>query len=128
MLDSLKTLGNRVTEFNGTLEGFTAPPSVSNVIMTSDEVYSSCPVTGQPDFYTVEISYEPDKLCIESKSMKLFLQSFATKGIFCEALSQVILDQVWRDIKPKTCRVEIVQKPRGGISIVASAYRDRSEG
>lgn len=125
MLDKLTSLGNRVTEFNGKLEGFQAPPQVTNIVMVSDEVYSSCPVTGQPDFYTVTVSYEPDKLCIESKSMKLYFQSFATKGIFCEALSQVILDQIWADIKPKTCRVDIEQKPRGGISIIASAYRDR---
>ena len=123
MVDGLRSLGQRVTEFDGTLEGFEAPPNVSNVEMTSDEVYSSCPITGQPDFYTVWVSYAPDKLCIESKSMKLYLQSFATKGAFCEALSQIILEQVWADIKPKSCRVDVTQKPRGGISIVSSAFR-----
>jgi len=127
VLDNLKSLGRRTTEFSGTLEGFQAPPHVTNVEMTSDEVYSSCPVTGQPDFYTVVVSYTPGELCIESKSMKLFLQSFATKGIFCEALSEIILERVWLDIVPKTCRVDVVQKSRGGISIVASAFREESQ-
>lgn len=124
MVNGLRSLGQRVTEFNGKLEGFQAPPHVTNIEMVSDEVYSSCPVTAQPDFYTVTISYAPKKLCIESKSMKLFLQSFATKGIFCEALSEIILERVWEDIRPSTCRVDVTQKPRGGISIISSAYRE----
>ncbi|MCL6611191.1 MAG: preQ(1) synthase [Peptococcaceae bacterium] len=89
--------------------------------MESDEVTSLCPVTGQPDWETVTIEYEPDKHCIESKSLKLYLWSFREEGHFCEALDSRIAQDVQEACRPKWCRVTVRQKPRGGVKIEATA-------
>jgi len=113
-----KALGKKVTEFQG-LETFPAPEACDIVVMTSDEVSSICPVTGQPDLYTVEIRYEPGKLCLESKSLKMYLQSFRNVGVFCEALSEKIAWDVYEALYPWKVSVTVTQKARGGISISA---------
>src|SRR5208337_3778916 len=91
------------------------------VTMESDEVTSLCPVTGQPDWGTVIIEYAPRGLCIESKSLKLYLWSFREEGIFCEALADRIADDVFAACQPGWCLVTVVQKPRGGIKITSVA-------
>ncbi|HRI56460.1 MAG TPA: preQ(1) synthase, partial [Anaerolineae bacterium] len=78
-----------------------------------------CPVTGQPDYYTVTIEYTPGPLCIESKSLKLYLWHFRDRGVFCEQLAVDIRDQVVATIQPRACTVTLVQKARGGIVITA---------
>ena len=71
-----EALGNKTSTPVRRLEVFPAPPSVKKVVLESDEVTSLCPVTGQPDWETVRIEFEPDAYCIESKSLKLYLWSF----------------------------------------------------
>ncbi len=112
-----KYLGKSVNHPIEELDSFPAPKGISQVTMTSDEVTSSCPVTGQPDFYSVKIEYVPQSLCIESKSLKLYLWSFATRAVFAEKMATEIRDRVVKDISPETCKVTTVQKARGGISI-----------
>jgi len=112
-----KYLGKPVKQPIDELDTFPAPEGVSQVTMTSDEVASSCPVTGQPDFYTVRIEYSPNTRCIESKSLKLYLWSFAKRAVFAEKMAAEIRDRVVEDIDPKRCRVTTIQKARGGISI-----------
>lgn len=104
------------------LETF-ANPGVSHVELTSDELTAMCPVTGQPDFYTATIEYWPQGLCLESKSLKLYLQRFRDEGHFCEALAVKIRDDVAGklEIPPDKARVTLRQKARGGITIVATA-------
>src|SRR5581483_1799130 len=68
------------------LETF-ANPGVALVELESDELTAVCPVTGQPDMYVATIEYEPDALCLESKSVKLYLNRFRDEGHFCEALA-----------------------------------------
>ena len=116
-----KYLGKTVTKPVQELDTFPAPEGVGVVKMTSDEVTSSCPITGQPDFYTITIEYAPDQLCIESKSLKLYLWGFRDQSMFAEKMAAVILDRVVADIAPKRCQVVTVQKPRGGISIETTA-------
>lgn len=116
MMDS-KYLGKSVRQPIEELDSFPAPEGISRVTMTSDEVTSSCPVTGQPDFYSITIEYLPQKLCIESKSLKLYLWSFATRAVFAEKMATEIRDRVVKDISPQNCKVTTVQKARGGISI-----------
>src|SRR5206468_4185139 len=60
-------------------------PGVSHVEMTSDELTAVCPVTGQPDLYVATIEYWPGRLCIESKSLKLYLNAYRDQGAFAEA-------------------------------------------
>lgn len=87
--------------------------------MESDEVTAVCPVTGQPDYYRVQISFGPNLRGIESKSLKLYLQQFRNVGIFAENLSAVILESIMRCCDPKWCHVTVVQKSRGGVTLTA---------
>lgn len=107
------------------LESFPRPKNIVQVTMTSDEVTATCPVTGQPDQYTVEIVYAPKSLCIESKSLKLKLQSYRNKGLFVESFADELADHIMDSITPINVRVSIWQKPRGGVAITAVAERNR---
>jgi 7-cyano-7-deazaguanine reductase len=80
------------------------------------EFTSVCPKTGQPDFGTIVIEYIPDKLCIELKALKYYLQSFRNKGIFYEFLTNEILDDLTFSVKPRWMRVTSQFTPRGGIT------------
>jgi len=119
----LTALGAQVRHPLEHLECFDAPPSCTRVRFTTDEVTSMCPVTGQPDFSTVEIDYEPDRRCIESKSLKLYLWSFRDRKVFCEALAAEIAEEVVRAADPHEVSVTLSQQPRGGIVIEATATR-----
>jgi 7-cyano-7-deazaguanine reductase len=121
-----EALGNNVTTPTRRLEVFPAPPHVTKVVLESDEVTSLCPVTGQPDWETVRIEFEPDAYCIESKSLKLYLWSFREEGSFCENLAARIALDVYEACKPHRVSVLVTQKPRGGIVISATAAIDNS--
>ena len=97
-------------------------PGVSIVEMESDELTAICPITGQPDFYTATIQYRPRALCLESKSVKIYLSRFHDQGAFCEALAVQIRDEVAAalELQPAGVNVTLVQKRRGGIVITAS--------
>src|SRR5437016_1253811 len=125
METEFKALGKHVTAPSKTLETFPKPAHVRTVTMVCDEVTSLCPVTGQPDFETITIEYEPDAHCIESKSLKLYLWSFRDEGVFCEALSAEIAADVMAAARPFSCTVTVEQRPRGGITIRAVASRER---
>ena len=81
-----------------------------------------CPRTGQPDFATIEINYIPDKLIVELKSLKLYIQQFRNLGIFHENVTNKILDDFRRACKPRKIDVIGLFNPRGGISTVVEAY------
>jgi 7-cyano-7-deazaguanine reductase len=83
-----------------------------------------CPMTGQPDFATLRISYVPDALCVELKSLKLYLWSYRQEGAFHEAVTNKILDDLVRALKPRRLRVEGDFSVRGGIrTIVVAEHR-----
>jgi 7-cyano-7-deazaguanine reductase len=115
-------LGHAGSEHYAGLETF-PNPGVSVVEMTSDELTAVCPITGQPDFYVATIEYSPDELCLESKSLKLYLGRFRSDGAFCEALAVRIRDDVAEALRLDTARVTVTleQKARGGITITAMA-------
>ncbi len=115
-------LGQPGSEHYGGLETFDNP-GVTRVEMTSDELVSVCPITGQPDMYVVTIDYAPQSLCLESKSLKLYLMRFRGEGHFCEALAVRIRDDVAQalELDPGAVRVTLRQKARGGITITATA-------
>lgn len=120
-------LGKTVEQPMKKLEVFEKPSSVRTIVMKSDEVTSLCPVTGQPDWETVTIEYAPDKLCVESKSLKLYLWSFRNEGCFCEALADTIANDFFDACKPLWCKVTVTQKPRGGIEITSVAEINKQE-
>ncbi len=115
-------LGHPGSDRYAGLETF-ANPGVSHVEMTSDELTAVCPVTGQPDLYVATIEFWPQALCIESKSLKLYLSGFRNEGHFCEALAVKIRDDVAEvlELPPEKVRVTLKQKARGGITITATS-------
>ncbi len=115
-------LGHAGSEHYAGLESF-ENPGVSHVVMRSDELVAVCPVTGQPDMYVASIEFWPQGLCLESKSLKLYLNGFRNEGAFCEALAVKIKDDVAEALAlpPDKVRVTLEQKARGGISIMATS-------
>lgn len=97
-------------------------PGVATVELLSDELTAVCPITNQPDFYTATIEYAPVGLCLESKSLKIYLSRFRDKGAFCEALAVQIRDEVAAALELECSAVHVTlrQKARGGITITAS--------
>jgi len=118
----LIALGHAGSDHYAGLETF-ANPGVSRVEMTSDELSAVCPVSGQPDLYIATIDYWPQGLCIESKSLKLYLNTFRNEGHFCEALAVKIGDEVAAilELPREKVRVVLKQKARGGITITATS-------
>jgi 7-cyano-7-deazaguanine reductase len=121
-LPEFTALGHAGSDHYAGLETF-PNPGVSIVDMTSDELTAVCPITGQPDFYLASIEYSPDMLCLESKSLKLYLARFRNEGAFCEALAVRIRDDVAAALELSADRVTVTleQKARGGITITATA-------
>ena len=88
------------------------------------EFTSLCPKTGQPDFGVITIEYGPDRTCVELKSLKFYLQGYRNRGIFYEALTNQILDDLVGACKPRWMTVTACFTPRGGITTeVKAEYR-----
>ena len=98
------------------------PKSDYVVRLTAPEFTSICPVTGQPDFGKLTIEYEPNSLCLESKSLKLYLWTFREEGHFCEALASEIAEKIFKTLQPKWVKVINEQSKRGGIETTAIGY------
>ena len=90
------------------------------------EFTSVCPVTGQPDFGTITYRYVPAAVCVELKSLKLYLQRFRDKGIFYEAVTNQLLDDFVAASKPVRCTVLSVWTPRGGITTNVTCEYERT--
>ena len=91
------------------------------VELFTDEFTCLCPMTGQPDFATIKISYVPGEKIVESKSLKLYLWSFRNEGCFHEHLTNVILQDLTKALDPIWCQVEGNFNVRGGIGIKVTA-------
>ena len=121
--EGLKQLGNK-TKYSmdyapGVLETFENkhPDNDYFVKFNCPEFTSLCPITGQPDFATITISYVPDERLVESKSLKLYLFSFRTHGDVHEDVVNVIMKDLIYKMDPKYIEVHGKFLPRGGISI-----------
>jgi 7-cyano-7-deazaguanine reductase len=82
-----------------------------------------CPVTRQPDLSTLVIYYEPNELCVESKSLKLYLWGFRDRAVFAESLAAEIASEIMDTAKPRAVTVTLTQRPRGGIGLETVALR-----
>ena len=96
--------------------------------MECPEFTCVCPKTGQPDFASLTIRYVPDRLCVELKSLKLYLWSFRDEGHFHEAVTNRILDDLVAAVGPRRMRVEGDFNVRGGIRTVVVAEFDAPAG
>lgn len=96
------------------------------ITITCPEFTCLCPKTGQPDFGQITIEYCPDKKCIELKSLKFYMQSYRTRGVFYEALTNEILDDLTKASKPRWMKITSQFTPRGGITTqVLAEYKQR---
>lgn len=107
------------------LETFENPHPQRNYVIrhVAPEFTSVCPKTNQPDFGTIEIEYVADKLCVELKSLKFYLQGYRNVGVFYEDVVNRILNDLLAVLKPR--RMTVVGKftPRGGIhSTITAQY------
>jgi 7-cyano-7-deazaguanine reductase len=130
--DGLTLLKRNHREYPGSpdkakLETFTNENSKRDYWVQFDcpEFTSICPITGQPDFGRITIRYIPGKLCLESKSLKLYMFSFRNHGTFHEAVVNRILDDIVRCIKPRRMIVKGEFNARGGIAINVEAEYQR---
>ena len=121
---TLKTLPKRtVTQPSKRLETFASPRPGRpfEIRFETEEFTCLCPMTGQPDFAKLRITYVPDQLCVESKSLKLYLWSYRNEGAFHEAVTNQILDDLVAALRPAWIRVEGDFLIRGGIRTLVTA-------
>jgi 7-cyano-7-deazaguanine reductase len=110
------------------LEVFKNEYSVRDYTVThvAPEFTSLCPKTGQPDFGKITVEYIPDKLCIELKSLKIYLNSYRNDGIFYESVTNKILDDLVNVCKPHYMKITSEFNVRGGISsLVVVEYKNK---
>ena len=105
------------TQPNKTLETFPNPAAHRDfhIHMQIPEFTCLCPKTGQPDFATLTLDYIPDQLCVELKSLKLYIWSFRNEGCFHEAVTNRILDDLVAALQPRFMRLTARFFVRGGI-------------
>ncbi|SDI90317.1 preQ(1) synthase [Natribacillus halophilus] len=120
----LTQLGNEGTQYNfeydpGLLETFDNQHPYRDyfVKFNTPEFTTLCPITGQPDFATLYISYIPDEKMVESKSLKMYLFSFRNHGDFHEDVINIIVNDLVEAMAPRYIEVWGKFTPRGGISI-----------
>ena len=87
----------------------------------TDDFTSLCPITGQADFARIEIAYVPDRLCIESKSLKFYLAAYRNERAFNETVTNRILDDFTRAVRPRQATVTAQFSARGGMALKVQA-------
>ncbi|MGI8909621.1 MAG: preQ(1) synthase [Rubrobacteraceae bacterium] len=89
----------------------------ATVEFSTDELTALCPVTGQPDFYDLRLSYRPGGRLLESKALKLYLWGFRERGVFAEDLAATLLKDLVVASRPEEMTVDLTQRVRGGLEI-----------
>jgi 7-cyano-7-deazaguanine reductase len=102
-----------------------APERDYRIHMEIPEFTCLCPMTGQPDFAFLTLDYVPDRLCVELKSLKLYVWSYRNEGTFHEAVTNKILGDLVRALRPRYLKLEARFNVRGGIhtSVIAEHRR-----
>jgi 7-cyano-7-deazaguanine reductase len=98
-----------------------APRRDYEIAHTHHEFTSVCPMTGHPDFGAITVRYVADKTCIELKSLKLYFHAFRNEGIFFEAVTNKICDDLGNALKPRRLTIVADWKGRGGVTSVVTA-------
>jgi 7-cyano-7-deazaguanine reductase len=137
MKTNLTQLGTRshlsdqqIAEPRTILEAFANPKPQRDyeIKFVFPEFTSMCPVTGQPDFATITITYIPDRRCVEMKSLKLYFLAYRNKGIFYEGVVNTILDDLVAVVDPRRMTVVGEFNPRGGTVGVVTAAHEQGAG
>ncbi|MEJ0008573.1 MAG: preQ(1) synthase [Steroidobacteraceae bacterium] len=117
MAAMIKYMDTMPSTFTTELSTFANPAAARDytIRMTLPEFTCLCPMTGQPDFATLELEYVPDQRCVELKSLKLYLWSFRDRGSFHEAVTNEIADHIAAAIAPRFLRLTAKFNVRGGI-------------
>ena len=125
MSDKLKLVNNKLS----LLETFENkyPERDYTVTHIAPEFTSLCPKTGQPDFATITLEYIPDKICVELKSLKFYLNAYRNEGIFFESVTNKILDDLVEVTQPRYMKITAKFKKRGGISSVIEAEYENED-
>ena len=133
MIKPLSHLGTKsiltdeqIADPRGILEAFDNPRPARDyeIQFVFPEFTSVCPVTGQPDFATITVRYVPDRLCVEMKSLKLYFFSYRNKGIFYEAVTNTILDDLAAVLRPRRMTVTGEFAVRGGTAGTITVHYD----
>jgi 7-cyano-7-deazaguanine reductase len=105
------------TEASTTLDSFANPNPERDYTIHIDtpEFTCLCPLTGQPDFASIEVQYVPDQLCLELKALKLYFWSYRDQGAFHEAVTNQILSDLVAAIAPRFMRINAEFNVRGGV-------------
>lgn len=119
-LQNLTKLGRQGSESEKILETFPSHHQGLTVTCRCTEFTCFCPLTKQPDYAQVEITYCPDEAVIESKSLKLYLESYRQEGVFHEHLAGDIAKDVMYFARPHWVEVKVIFNTRGGIAIEAT--------
>ena len=111
------------------LETFPNPARGRDYVIehTHHEFTSVCPLTGHPDFAAITVRYVADRRCVELKSLKLYFHAFRNEGIFFEAVTNRICDDLGAVLAPRELTVISSWKGRGGVtSVITAAWKSRS--
>lgn len=118
---SLTKLGRPDAAPDRNLETFPISDPSQEITIDCREFTCRCPVTGQPDWATICIQYQPRDRAVETKSLKLYLETFRDEPIFHEHLATRLRDDLAAALKPASLRVTVSFNVRGGIALAASS-------
>lgn len=117
----LTKLGNPDAKSDRAIEAFPIDDPTQVITLDCAEFTCRCPITGQPDWATISISYRPCTLAVETKSLKLYLETFREEGIFHEHLATRMRDDLVAALQPVSLTVTVRFNARGGIAVTASS-------
>ena len=123
---TLTKLGNPDARGDGVLEAFAVDDASLEIVLDCSEFTCRCPVTAQPDWATIEIRYRPGPRVVETKSLKLYLETFREVGMFHEHVAAKLRDDLVALLEPVELHVTTRFNRRGGIAVAATSSYLRS--
>ncbi len=118
---TLTKLGHPDAKPERAIEAFPIDDTSQVITLDCGEFTCRCPITGQPDWGTIVIEYRPGRLAVETKSLKLYLETFREEGIFHEHLATLMRDDLVAALDPASLTVTVKFNSRGGIAVTASS-------
>jgi 7-cyano-7-deazaguanine reductase len=124
----LTKLGDPTAAADRRLEAFEVTDATQEITLRCTEFTCRCPITGQPDWARIVIWYRPKDRALETKSLKLYLETFREEGIFHEHLATRVRDDLVEALQPLSLRVTVDFNQRGGIALEATSSYDAPAG